>query len=307
MQTRKTFSNTSQRRGSSGGVLPLIMLVATIIAALTLVAIGTSMLMLSNSKLSSTTENIGLQAGVQLNKNDRIGEMNTMVERSREAVFTARKAYEDISRQAPHVEPLARMLLDDARYGATKVEEERQLLSGVLGKELEVSIAARVKETKERGPINLMLFTLKPTEDTIIEVGSLRDMPSNATAPSALEHLKDFDRDAGYLYQKTSYYRSEINVRLPEPDNDLNFVFASLHPRIKDTIAPARLITPDDFEGKTVLVAPGRLIRPRLHNLPTAIRLVTKTSVLAPLNLHEDMAITSIVSSAGSEKEESEQ
>lgn len=307
MQTRKTFSNTSQRRGSSGGVLPLIMLVATIIAALTLVAIGTSMLMLSNSKLNSTTENIGLQAGVQLNKNDRIGEMNTMVERSREAVFTARKAYEDISRQAPHVEPLARMLLDDARYGATKVEEERQLLSGVLGKELEVSIAARVKETKERGPINLMLFTLKPTEDTIIEVGSLRDMPSNATAPSALEHLKDFDRDAGYLYQKTSYYRSEINVRLPEPDNDLNFVFASLHPRIKDTIAPARLITPDDFEGKTVLVAPGRLIRPRLHNLPTAIRLVTKTSVLAPLNLHEDMAITSIVSSAGSEKEESEQ
>lgn len=307
MQTRKTFSNTSQRRGSSGGVLPLIMLVATIIAALTLVAIGTSMLMLSNSKLNSTTENIGLQAGVQLNKNDRIGEMNTMIERSRESVFTARKAYEDVSRQAPHVEPLARMLLDDARYGATKVEEERQLLSGMLGKELEVSITARVKETKDRGPINLMLFTLTPTEDTIIEVGSLRDMPSNATAPVALENLKDFDQDAGYLYQKTNYYRPEINVRLPAPDNDLNFVFAPLHPRIKDTIAPARLITPDDFEGKTVLVAPGRLIRPRLHNLPTAIRLVTKTSVRAPLNLHEDMAITSIVSSAGSETEDSEQ
>lgn len=307
MNQHQTFRTSRTARARQGGVLPLLMLVATIIAALTLVAIGTSMLMLSNSKLNSTTENIGLQAGVQLNKNDRIGEMNTMVERSRESVFTARKAYDDISKQAPHVEPLARMLLDDARYGATKVEEERQLLSGMLGKELEVSIAARVKETKDRGPNNLMLFTLEPTEDIIIEVGSLRDMPSNATAPLALGALKEFDAQAGYLYQKTSYYRPEINVRLPAPDNDLNFVFASLHPRIKDTIAPARLITPDDFEGKTVIVAPGRLIRPRLHNLPTAVRLVTKTSVIAPLNLREEMAVTSIVSAAGSEKDDAEQ
>jgi hypothetical protein len=159
-----------------------------------------------------------------------------------------------------------------------------------------------VKETRDRGPINLMLLTLKPTEDTIVEVGSLRDMPSNATAPIALEQLKEFDRDAGYFYQKTSFYRPEINVRLPSPDNDLNFVFASLHPKIKDTIASARLITPDDFDGKTVIVAPGRLIRPRLHSLPSALRLVTKTNVSAPLNLKEDMAITSIVSATGAEK-----
>ncbi|MBX3152329.1 hypothetical protein KF728_19375 [Candidatus Obscuribacterales bacterium] len=298
--------NQRVRRTCSGGVLPLIMLVATIIAALILVAIGTSLLMLSNAKLNSTTENIGLQAAVQLNKGDRIGEMNAMIERSREAVFTSRRAYDDIAKQAPHVEPLARLLLDDARVGATRVEEERQLLSGMLGKELEISITSKVKETNDRGPMNLMLLTLTPTENTIVEVGSLRDMPSNATAPVALEQLKEFDRSAGYFYQKTDFYRPEISVKLPAPDNDLNFVFASLHPRIKDTIASARLITPDDFDGRTVIVAPGRLIRPRLHNLPTAIRVVTKTNVSAPLNLREDMAITTIVSATGSEKSDND-
>jgi hypothetical protein len=283
-------------------MLPLVMLAATIISALILVAIAASTLMMVNAKLRSTSENFGLQAAVQLNQGDRIGEMNLMVERARESVFTARKSYDELSKAAPHMEPLARLLLEDARTGAKQVDEERELLSAMIGKELEVSLADQVKSVKAKGPINLMFFKLDQTEDLIVEVGSIRDMPSNATAPIAIKELNEADRDEGYLFDKTRYYRPDINVKLPAPDNDLKFLFASLSPRIKDTVAEPRLITPDDFEGKTVIVEPGRLLRPRLRNLPSAVRLVTKTSVFAPLNLHEDMAVTTISSSAGSDK-----
>lgn len=298
------MTNSLVKRSERGGVLPLLMLAATIISALTLVALAVCSLLLVESKLRSTTENYGLQAGVQLNQGDRIGEMNLMVERSREAVFTARQTYNDIAGGAPHVEPLARLLLEDARIGAVKVDEERQLLAAMLGKELEVSLTSQVKKAKDAGSINLMFFILRPTEDLTVEVGSVRDIPSNATAPVALPELKEFDQDEGYLFSKTDYYSPDINVKLPAPDNDLKFLFASLAPKIKDTIAEARLITPDDFDGKETLIAPGKLVRPKLKSLPSAVRLVTKTGVDAPMNLHENLAITSISTSAGSDKVE---
>lgn len=294
--------NRRIKRAQHGGVLPLIMLAATIISALTLVAIAVCALLLVEAKLRSTTDNFGLQAGVQLNQGDRIGEMNLMVERSRESVFTSRKTYDEICKTAPHVEPLARLLLEDSRKGAIKVDEERQLLAGMLGKEIEVSLTSQVRNAKKRGRINLMFFALEQTDDVLVEVGSIRDIPSNATAPLALNQLKDWDTEEGFFFENTKYYRPDVNVKLPAPDNDLKFLFASLAPRIKETIADARLITPDDFDGKTILVEPGKSARARLRNLPSAIRFVNKTSVYAPMNLHEDLAVTTISTCAGSDK-----
>jgi len=278
------------------------MLAATIISALTLVALAACALLLVEQKLRSTSENFALQSGVQLNQGDRIGEMNLMVERSRELVFTGRQTYNEISKSAPHVEPLARLLLDDARSGAVKVDDERQFLSGTLGKELEIALSTQLKKAKDRGPINLMFFRLNQTDDLVVEVGSVRDIPSNATAPVGLPQLKEHDLDESYLFDKTNYYRPDTNVRLPAPDDDLKFLFASLAPRVKDTIADARLITPDDFDGQVILIAPGKTVRPKLKNLPSALRLVTKTGVDAPMQLHEDMQITTISTSAGSDK-----
>ncbi len=291
-------------RTQTGGVLPLLMLAAVLIAILSLVAIGVCSLFMIESKLRATADNYGLQAGIQFNRDDRIGETNLMVERSREAVYTARKTLKDIQSGAPHVAPLASLLMDDARVGAKLVDDERQRLSGVLGKELELLLTTQVKQERQAGPVNLMFFRLQPKEDITVEVGSVKDMPSNAMAPKALQELKDHDEDRGYFFENTDYYQPNIYVKLPAPDDDLTFRFASLAPRIKDTIADARLITADDFEGDMVLIAPGKLVRPVLKNLPSAVRLVTQTGVEAPLNLHEDLSTQTISTSAGSDKVE---
>ncbi len=290
------------RRTNRGGVLPLLMLAAVVIAVLSLVAIAVCALYMVESKLRSTAENYVLQAGIQFNKDDRIGETNLMVERSREAVYTARKTLNSIESGAPHVAPLARLLLDDARVGSKLIDEERRQLSGILGKELEVSLTNQIKKDAQAGPVNLMFFQLQPKEDILVEVGYVRDIPSNAMAPIALNGLRIHDRESGYLYQNTDYYQPDLNTRLPAPDDDLTFRFASLAPRIKNTVADARLITPDDFTGQVILIAPGKLVRPVLKNLPSAVRLVSRTGVDAPLKMHEDLAITTISSSAGSDK-----
>lgn len=290
------------KRSEVGGVLPLIMLAAVIIAVLSLVAIAVCALYMVESKLRSTAENYVLQSGIQLNKDDRIGETNLMVERSREAVFTARKTLNDIESGAPHVAPLARLLLEDARAGSKQIDDERRLLSGILGKELEANLTAQIKREAQAGPVNLMFFQLQPKEDITVEVGAVKDTPSNATAPIALPALKNHDRESGYFYQGTDYYQPDLNTRLPEPDEDLTFRFASLAPQIKDTVANARLLTPDDFDPQTVIIAPGKLVRPTLKNLPSAVRLISRTGVDAPLKMHQDLEITTLSSSAGSDK-----
>ncbi|MDZ4838072.1 MAG: hypothetical protein SGJ27_30180 [Candidatus Melainabacteria bacterium] len=299
-QSRKFASS----RTMTGGVLPLLMLVAVIIAVLVLAAIAVCALHLVESKLRSTAENYVLQAGIQLNKDDRIGEINLMVERSREAVYTARKTLVDIESGAPHVGSLARLLLEDARVGAKQVDEERRRLSGVLGKEVEIALTSQVKKDCQAGTLNLMFFQLNQREDISVEVGSVRDMPSNAMAPVGLPQLKRHDHQEGYFFQSTDYYQPDINTKLPVPDDDLTFRFASLAPRIKNTVADARLLTTDDFDGQVILIAPGKLVRPTLRNLPSAVKLVTRTGVNAPMQLHQDLEITTISTSAGSDKVE---
>ncbi|MBX9667552.1 MAG: hypothetical protein K2X93_08040, partial [Candidatus Obscuribacterales bacterium] len=178
-------------RDCRGGVLPLIMLAAVVLIVVTMIGVSVCALLLIESKLRSTGENLCLQSGVQLNRNDRITEMNIMVERAREAVFTGRQTYDKIEETAPHVAPLAQLLLDDARDGARLVEEERALLSGSLGKEIEVSMSSEMDKLRKAGPAKLMLFQLDQSDQLTVDVGYVKDVPSNATAAIAVPELKE--------------------------------------------------------------------------------------------------------------------
>lgn len=291
-------------RNSRGGVLPLIMLAGVVLILVTIVAVSVCALLLIESKLRSTGENLCLQSGVQLNRNDRITEMNLMVERSREAVYTGRQTYDKIEETAPHVAPLAQLLLDDARDGARLVEEERSMLSGSLGKEIEVSMSSEMDKLRKAAPAKLMLFELNQSDQVTVDVGYVKDVPSNASVAIAVPELKEHDQQSGFLYGKTDYFRHGVNATLPAPDNDLTFKFASLAPKIKDTIAEPRLINSEDFTKVNTLIAPGQLKRPTLGELTTAIRVTTQTGISAPLALEQDMSTSVVSTSTGATKDE---
>lgn len=291
-------------RNHKGGVLPLIMLAGVILIVVTVVAVSVCALLLIESKLRSTGESLCLQSGVQLNQNDRITEMNLMVERSREAVFTGRTTLEKIEHDAPHVAPLALLLLDDARDGAKLVEEERAFLSGTLGKEIEVAMSSEMDKLRKAGPTKLMLFQLNQSDQVTVDVGYVKDVPCNATTAVAVPELKEHDQQSGFLYGKTDYFKPGISAALPGPDSDLIFKFASLAPKIKDTIAEARLINSEDFTKVNTLIAPGQLKRPTLQEMPTAVRVTTRTGIQAPLDLEQDMSTSVTSTSMGATKNE---
>lgn len=294
----------ARRRQETAGVLPLLMAVAIIIAIVLLIALGVCGLMVAQGKLHATGEAVGMDTALALNKDDRIGEMNFMVEHSRELVYTSRQSYDAINESYKHVEPLARQLTDESRQGAVMVENERQFLGKQILKEVYSIIDANAEATKKHAEFNLMFFRLNQAGINTLELGTVKDVPCNATCPVAIDELKDFDQQKGLLYGKTNYYKDNIDAPLPAPDHDLRFRFASCAPRVKDTVSSARLINSDDFKLLEVIKEPDRRNRPVLKTLPTAIRMVTKTNIDAPLSMNEDLYLTVTGSAAGSTTEE---
>ncbi len=66
--------------------------------------------------------------------------MNNLVERSRELVFSSRKAYDDcVSEEFHNMEPLMRDLLEESRTGAQHVEKTRETLSSAILADMQIA------------------------------------------------------------------------------------------------------------------------------------------------------------------------
>lgn len=290
------------KRDSKGGVLPLLMAICVIIFVVVMIAIAMNTLHLVDGKLRSSAEKVALELAVNLNDGDRIGEMNSMTEYSRELVYSSREAHNRITFGYAHIEPLARVLLDEAREGARQVEAERNNLSTVICKD--ALALKKMKENNIMEPVNILFFNVKPEGISTLEVGSCRFVPSNAVLPIGLPELRAIDRDKKYTFEGSDYYKADMEIYLPDPDGDLKFRFSSLAPMVKKTVSQPRLISPNDFEPLATLS--DEFIRKRsvLKYMPTAVRMVTKTNVKAPMELGETMAETITVTTSGSQFEE---
>lgn len=289
-------------RDRNGGVLPLLMTICVIIFIVVMIAIAMNTLHLVDGKLRSSAEKVALELAINLNDGDRIGEMNSMTEYSRELVFTSRDAHNRISYGYAHIEPLARVLLDEAREGARQVETERNNLASVICKD---SLALKkMKENNIMEPVNVLFFKVNPEGISTLEVGSCKFVPSNAVLPVGIPELRSHDRERRFTFESSDYYRADIDVFLPDPDGDLKFRFSSLAPMVKKTVSQPRLVSPGDFEPLATLSDEFIRRRSVLRYMPSAVRMVTKTNVKAPMDLGENMAETITVTTSGSQFEE---
>lgn len=290
------------KRDPEGGVLPLLLAICVIIFIVVMIAISMNTLHLVDGKLRSSAEKVALELAINLNDGDRIGEMNSMTEYARELVYTSRDAHNRIAYGYAHIEPLARMLLDEAREGACQVEGERNNLSSVICND--ALALKRMKENNIMEPVNILFFNVKPEGISTLEVGACKFVPSNAVLPIGIPDLRAFDRERKFTFESSDYYKPDIDVYLPDPDGDLKFRFSSLAPMVKKTVSQPRLVSPNDFEPLATLTDEFTRKRSVLKYMPSAVRMVTKTNVRAPMDLGENMSETITVTTSGSQYEE---
>lgn len=245
-----------------------------------LLGVGLMLVFSSSSKGKNTADELSISAAKTLNSEDRQGRINILTERSRELVFSSRKTYQILTQKYRHLEPLGREWMEQARHGAELVDAERNAIEAAIQTDLTACLNAEEKRLSEKNALNLGGFKAQTPRMMACEVGILKDSDSNVFAPNEYEELKTLDLSNNLINKQSNLYRSNINAKLPAPDDDLKFKFSSLPAPIKGTIPGARLITDDKFHEFVKVDVPTKNVKFQ-GSIPSAIRMKIGTQLNA--------------------------
>jgi len=216
-----------------------------------------------NNRLQTSADEIALAGAKKLNDRDRIGQMNNMVARCRQLVYSSRQDYEETKKVFPDLENFAEPLLTEARDSAGLLEKERQRVSSLAETEAMTAMRQRFDDVKTTYAMTLPWMKVDEPQLRDLKVGRVDDVESNV---EELKHFGDLDKNdvaQGYVLDLQApamrLYKGELpdGMRLPGDDNDLVFKLSSLPAPVDNTIAPARVMLPNRVEPATAGNAPS--------------------------------------------------
>ncbi len=197
--------------------------------------------------LQSALDDVALAAACQLNSKMQIGQMNDMIARCRQLVYSARQTDVGIAQQKPALNRLSTQLLNEARNSAASLEQSRASL--VASSKSAATQASSAQFAKTCAQQSLVLPWLKMSKPvlTSTQFGWVNNVDSSETVGSGIPDLLTFDQTQNIIDAQPNLYKQNINAKLPAPDNDLNFNVSSLPAYTNSMTTPARLLLGNAF------------------------------------------------------------
>lgn len=256
----------------------LFLCVATGLLILVLVGIAFwfQLIFFSNQRLQDSAERLALNAAQKLNENDNAGRLNNMIGASREMVYTARQMHDVASSNSRYrdYEKLATQVLNQSREGARKVADER--IRYVNASIIEMRNLAKGKSASLGSEMEL--FDAKVDEPELIDfkVGALENMESNVEAPPAVPDLVAYDQSQHFLKhgKKFDFYIAGKSLKLPAPDDDLDFYLSPLPMAVDGTAAPMRLVSETHFKPTMSIVEDGKSAIGSCSIMPSCVQVL---------------------------------
>ncbi len=281
-----------------GNMLAMVALVGGIVVVVLLAGFILQMLFLSHQHERTDSDECALSLAHTLNDRDRLGQMNTLVERSRELVYASRTAYQGCAADESdrNLEDLSRLLHEDSRASAQLVELGRQTMTEQVIADLTLCAKVSQKKLKGKTKTSLGWLTISPAKLVRVEYGFTKDVLSNVVTTEAFDDLLRSDKKNGYLDSSGRVFVGNINARLPAPDNDLNFKMCSLASPFGRATSPPRLTANSMFTTKAVLYDGQDNPITRPEQLPSAL----KVELAAPVSALELRSAPNYLQSASS-------
>lgn len=267
-------------RCTDGSMLVLVVISGVIVILLFLVGLSVYMFW-GREKLGETrTEFKVLSLAKSLNENDRVGQINNVVARSRELVYLSRVTESKIETDNERCwASLSTLLCDDARNGAEMVELERKYQVTLSKNNVDSMVKQFNLESSEKPLLSGLFWESGQTYIDETNLGWVSNVDSNVFGNDTYSDLREIDQRSNYIQARSNLYRGNIDAKLPPPDNDLYFKFCSLPAPVEDSRAQTRLIKPEHYV-KAI----------SLDQIPTAIEikqhLTVKVSNEQPEDLH---------------------
>ncbi len=248
--TSNAKRSTNNRRKASGNLLAFACVCFAVVCIALIVGYSFASLFFVNNRLQNSADEIALAGAKKLNEMDRIGQINNMVARCRQLVFSSRKDFEETKKSFPHLENFAEPLLQEARDSADALEQERQRIAYDAQEDARTAMKRKFDEIKPTYPMVLPWLKVKTPALVVTQFGKLAEVDSNVEELKAVTELAKNDKSQGYLPQDSEpglhLYKADTTdgLRLPGDDNDLTFKLSSLPAPVDGIIAPPRVVLP---------------------------------------------------------------
>jgi hypothetical protein len=105
-----------------------------------------------------------------------------------------------------------------------------------------------------------------------VDLGNIRNVESNVRYSEGLPALAEHDLHQGYIQAGSNLFRSNIDAKLPSPDDDLVFMFSSLPAFVERTCGPPRNTNPEVFRSLGAVVSNGSNTADSIKDIPSAVQ-----------------------------------
>jgi hypothetical protein len=237
-------------RSKRGNMLVLSSVFIAINAVGIVVASSFGTLFFVHNRLQATADELALEGAKKLNEQDRMGQMNNMVARSRQLIYDADDANMDVQAHLTHLSEVSNMLHEEAREGASLLENERTKLKNISKLEAISAVVNRYNEIKNGHNLVLPWLQADVPVHPVIRFGYTEHTDSNAAEMSGIDELDNKDKMQGLITTDGSkLYKKNIDARFNSGnDTDLHFLLSSLPAPVQKTVSPARAILAKNFK-----------------------------------------------------------
>lgn len=238
------------KRNQRGNMLVLSSVFIAVNALGIVVASSYGSLFFVHNRLQATADELALEGAKKLNEQDRIGQMNNMIARSRQLVYDADDSNQDVQEHLNHLSEISGILHDEAREGASLLENERTKLLNISKLEATSAVVNRYNEIKSGHGLVLPWLQADAPVHPVIKFGCTDKTDSNAAELSGIDELDTKDKDQGIITTDGSkLYKKNIDAKLSTGnDTDLHFHLSSLPAPVQNSISPARVILAKNFK-----------------------------------------------------------
>ncbi len=236
------------KRSCNGNMMILVCFMLTALVVALVVAGSFGSLVCMQNRLRTSADEIALAGARKLNNLDRLGQMNNMISRSRQLVFTSKKQYEDAHEHYPQVSLLADRLHQESRETALELDSQRTYLRTLASNEAVAAMNEKFNQLKVTYPMTLPWMKVEMPQFSDRRFGKIKDCESNVFQLKNVDELDTYDTTT-YISEKPGIklYKEGINAKLPSSDGDLNFKISSLPTSVDKSINPARMVLKQSF------------------------------------------------------------
>jgi hypothetical protein len=245
------MTNCKDRKlNNHGNILIFACFAMVIFAMLALVGYSFSGLYFQHNRLQASADEIALTGAKKLNDRDRIGQLNNMISRCRQLVYSDRDDSKDVKENFKDIQRVSDQLMEESRQSAQDLEKERQKVRSLAENEAVQAMHDKFDSIKQSYAMSLPWMRVQTPRVIGVGLGSIEDVESNVQEFDQFDQLRDSDRGQGYVaqYAKLNLYKSNQNEQLADDDSDLSFFLTSLPAPLQSEVSPARVIAPNGYQ-----------------------------------------------------------